>query len=501
MSRVRSMRFLPGLVAALAVAFGAAGCGGGGGGGAGGEAAGIVPEGAALYVSGDTDFEGDQWQTAADLVRKFPDGEKAISDLLADFESQEGVDFEEDIKPAVGPEVAVAVLEFPTDGASPPIVALTQPDDEQKLQVLLEKGSEPTVSEQVGGWTVISDQQSSIDRFKEMRGDGVLADSEDFQDAMEGLESDSLVSLYVGGEALGAAARSDPQFSQAGLDAFLPGGKIPSIGAILRAEDNGARLDGQAVFAGDVTESGLVSGMFEAKLPEEVPADVLAYFSFNDLESQFSTFRDSLSEIEPDFDRQLGQAEAFLGVSLEEDIAPLFAGEGAVYVRRGAPIPEITLLTTVEDEQKALGTLDDLVAGLGRFVPVEEPTRVEIGGVEAREVPIQPPFSLFYAAFDGRLVVTSSRQGIEDLREDGDRFADEEAFTAAAETAGLPGETTGWGYVNLEQVLPLVLDFAAAGDAQAPPEVRTNTEPLRSLVFWGTAEDRTARFSLFLGLE
>jgi hypothetical protein len=418
--------------------------------------------------------------------------------LLAEFEAQEGVDFENDIRPALGPEVALAVLEFPgSGGIDPPIVALTQPTDEQKLQALLEKGDQPTVSEEVEGWTVISDVQSSLDRFKEMRADGVLADAESFQDAMADLDSDSLVSVYFNGEALDLPGGESPP----ALEEFLPGGKLPAVGAILRAEGQGARLDGRAIFAGDITESGLVSGEFDATLPEEVPADVLAYLSFNDLEAQFSAFRDSLSQLQPDFDRQLGQAEAFLGVSLEEDIAPLFAGEGAVYVRRGAPIPEITLLTVIEDEQAALATLDDLVSGLSQFVPVQEPTRVQIGGVEAREVSLESPFSLFYAAFDGRLVVTTTRQAIEDLREDGDRFADEEAFTAAADAAGLPEETTGWGYVNLEDVIPLVLGFADASDAAVPPEARANTEPLRSLVFWGTAEERTATFSLFVGIE
>jgi uncharacterized protein DUF3352 len=475
----------------------AAGCGGGATGQAGGEAAGVVPADVALYLSLDTDFEGEQWQTASDLVAKFPDGDEALQDLLAQFEQQQGVDFETDVKPALGPEVAVAALDFEGNN----FVVLTQPDDEAKLQALLEKGENPTVTEVVGGWTVIAERQEVIDRFKELRGQGMLADSESFQGAMDGLESDSLVGVYVNGAALDEALRSDPGFSQAGLDAFLPEGKLPSIGGILRAEADGARLDGQALFAGDVTESGLVSPMFDAKLPEEVPADVLAYFSFNDLESQFSAFRDSLSGVEPDLDRQLGQAEAFLGVSLEEDIAPLFAGEGALYVRRGAPIPEITLLTAVDDEQKALGTLDDLVAGLRQFVPVQEPTRIQIAGVEAREVAIEPPFSLFYAAFDGWLVVTTSRQGIADLREDGDRFAGEEAFKNAADQAGLPEETTGWGYVNLEEALPLLLGFADAGDVGVPPEAQANIEPLRGLVFWGTAEDRTITFSLFLGVE
>jgi hypothetical protein len=492
------MRSLVVLLAALALALSAAACGGGSEAGAGGDAAAVVPAGAALYVSGNTDFEGDQWQAAADLVSRFPDGDKAIADLMSEFESEENVDFEQDVKPALGPEVAFVVLDFPTDGGDPAVVALTQPDDEQKLQALLEKGSDPTVSEQLEGWTLVSDQQSSIDRFKEMRSEGALADSDAFQEAMGGLEGDSLVSLYVGGEALEKAAQSDPSFEREQLDTLVPGGKIPSIGAVARAEENGARIHGQAFFADDVEGSALVSPSFDAKLPDEVPAGVLAYLSFNDLEEQFSAFRDALAQADPAFESQLGQIEGAVGVSLEEDLAPLFAGEGAVYVRQGGLIPEVTLVTTVEDEQQAVATVDDLVSGLGAFAPLAEPTRVDIEGVEAREVPIQPPFSLVYGAFDGKLVITSARSGIADLRGDRDVFADEDTFSEAKERAGLPDETTGFVYVNLEDVLPLVLGFAGGA---LPPEVSANTDPLQSLVAWGTADGRKATFSLFVGIE
>jgi len=62
----------------------------------------------------------------------------------------------------------------------------------------------------------------------------------------------------------------------------------------------------------------------------------------------------------------------------------------------------------------------------------------------------------------------------------------------------MPDETTGFVYVNLEDVLPLVLGFAG-GDV--PPEVSANTDPLQTLVAWGTADGRKATFSLFVGIE
>lgn len=492
MSRVDPVRVLPVLLIGLVLAL--AGCGGAAG-DVGGEAAGVVPADVALYVSGNTDFESEEWQAAEELVAKFPSGERALAELLAELEADEGVSFEEDVKPALGPEVAVVVLD--PDAEAPAVVGLTQPRDRAKFDELLAMGDTPSVSVEVEGWTVFSDTQASIDRFNDARGDGSLADAEAFQEAMDGLE-DGLVRAYVNGAAF---EHVDPGVPQERLEGFLPGGRFPSVGAVARAEDEGARLDGNAVFAGDVEESGLATSSYEAELPDEVPADVLFYLSFNDLESQISAFRDSLSLVDPDLERQLGQAEGFLGVSLEEDLAPLFAEEGALYVRGGGLIPEVTLVTEVEDEGRAVATLDDVVASVGRFAPLPlEPETTEVAGVEVRQVPIQAPVSLYYGAFDGKLVVTSAREGIADLRGEGERFADSDSFEEARERSGLPDETAGWGYVSLADVLPLLLGFAGLG-AEVPEEVRANTEPLRSLVFYSTVEEERVRFSVFLGVE
>jgi hypothetical protein len=354
------------------------------------------------------------------------------------------------------------------------------------------------VSEVVDGWTVFANDQAAIDAFKDARGGETLADSEDFEETMDGLEG-GLVSVYANGAGLQSAAEQAPDFPQGDFGACLPEGQFPSFGAVARAEDEGARVDGNAIFAGDVEESGLASSPYEAELLEEVPSGVLAYISLNDLESQLSRFRDCFSQLEPEFESQLGQAEAFLGVSLEEDLAPLFSGESALYVRGGSLIPEVTLLTEVEDEEQSAATLDEIVEslrGLAPF-PLPEPQTTEIAGVQVRQLAIQPPVSLYYGAFDGKLVVTSAREGIADLREDGDRFADDDAFAAAKDRSGLPDETTGWGYVDLAEVFPLMLGFAGG----VPPEVQGNIDPLRSVVFYSTTDGARASFSLFVGIE
>jgi Protein of unknown function (DUF3352) len=495
MSRVKTVRLIPALlVAALLPVL--AGCGSGSDVGA---AADAVPADVFVYASVDTDFDGEGWAALEEFAARFPGGDNLMQTLADDINSSgEGIDFEADVKPALGDEVALVVLDAPANDESAQVVGLLQPEDEAAFQRLLEKSSAPPVTDEVEGWTLVAETQETLDAFRDRLDGPRLDESEDFDRAMDGLESGALAHVFVNGAKLAGTLESDPAAPQ--LDAFLPGGELPSFGMAFDVEADSARVDGRAVFA---DENPFASDSYSADLPERVPGDVLAYFSFNDLESAFSRFRDVAAESDPEAERQLGQAEAFLGLSLEEDVLPLVSGEGALYLRAGAPIPEITVVTEIEDEEKALETLDKIVEFAGRFQPqLGSPTTVEIDGVEAREVPTGSPMSLYYAAFDGLLVVTTSQEGIVALRQDSDRLSDSEAFDDALDRAGVPDETQGFGYLELESIVPLFLGLSAAGGAEPiDPEAQAYFDPLQSLVFYGDSDDETASFTLFLGVE
>ena len=109
--------------------------------------------------------------------------------------------------------------------------------------------------------------------------------------------------------------------------------------------------------------------------------------------------------------------------------------------------------------------------------------------------------SLYYAAFDGLLVLTTSQEGIVALRQESDRLSDSEAFDDALDEAGVPDETQGFGYLNLESIVPLVLAFQGVAAEEIEPEAQAYFDPLESLVFYGDQDDDTASFTLFLGVE
>ena len=490
------MRLFLALATAVSVLL-AAGCGGAGSPGGAAEA---VPADAAFYLVADTDFEGEQWDAVQELAAKFPGGENLLGRIVDEIEAEEELDFEEDVEPALGPVVALAVLDTETDEAgNPPFVVLTQPEDADAFRRLIESEPDPGVARELDGWQVGAMSAEVLDRYEAALEGERLADSEQFENAMDGLDEDVLVTVYADLQRVQAAADAGAGGATDPFQTVFPGGEAV-LGATARAEGDGARLDGQLVYSGDVEDTPFSVEPYDAELPEQVPGDALAYLSFSDLDGAISAYRDAIAEADPEVERGLGMAEGFLGVSLEEDIAPLFAGEGALYVRRGALIPEVTLVTQVEDEEQAVGTLDELVAGIGTFVDVGEPERREVDGVEVREVPISPPVSLSYAAFDGLLVVTTSADGIADLRADEDRLADDEAYQDALDRAGVPGETSGFAYVDLEETLPLLFGFAELGLGETS-EAQQYTEPLTSLVYWGEQEGSTQSFSVFVGVE
>ena len=64
----------------------------------------------------------------------------------------------------------------------------------------------------------------------------------------------------------------------------------------------------------------------------------------------------------------------------------------------------------------------------------------------------------------------------------------------------MPGETTGFGYVDVQAAVPLFLGLSAP----PPPRRRRSAEylePLGGLVFWGDGDGDVQRFSLFLGIH
>ena len=491
--RVRLRALAVALVTGLAVV--AAGCGGGSGGASSAGGADIAPASSPLFISVNTDLEGDQITTFRTLLDKFPGSDGLLRMALAELE-QKDVDFEQDVKPALGPELDIVLLDLGQGGETPnpEVVALLQPNDPAKLDALLEKDTDgtPTVKEEVDGWTVLAESQASIDRFKEMRSGGTLADSGRFADAMEGLPDDALARAYVNADAIVKSYQETgaPLSAQA-FDQLFPNG-VPSVGATVSAEEGGLRFQA----TGKTTQP---TDTFEASLPDELPAGALAYVGFNNLAKGVRESLKSAGEANDQFDQQLGQIELVLGLSIDRDVLPLFEQEGAIAVypaASGSGFPGIQLVVKVDDQEQAVGTIDKVLARAAQFLPgIPTPRSIDIGGVKAKAVEYQGT-TIIYAGFDGKLVITNAADTIQAMQGSGEKLSDDQTYTSARENADVPGETSGIFYVNLNSAFDVVQSLS-----EQPPQVQENVEPLDSFLLYSTADDGRVTVSGFLAIE
>jgi hypothetical protein len=453
-----------------------AACGGGGGsngksgsaatGGEGGAA--IVPKSAPFLVRLDTTFDSPQWTTLNTLLEKFPDGEKLFSGIAGP-----GVDFEQDVKPALGPETDAFALSA-EDLSKEVFVAATQPRDQAKFHALLAKDKDNPVSEEIEGWQVVADDRQTIDRYKVAKRGGALADDANYKAAVEALPPAALATVYVDGPALSRALAKEAKTGTG--SGPVPGvGRIGWLAGTLSAEEKGFAVDLR--LKGDELEVT----PFTPELAAEVPADVALFLDTKGLDA---TLEEAIRT--PALQKQLGQAQKALGGLIDEVIA-LFKGETAVTVRPAGVATEYTLVVTVDDEAAASATLDKLATLVGALAQ-NGPEPVSVGGVPAHKLSLGKT-SVYYTVFDGKLVVTNAEGGIRGLRE-GPRLADSQAYKDAAEAAGLPDQSTGLVYADVPKLLPLLDKLARSSDSKKPipPEIKRNLELLSTALIYGSVD-------------
>jgi hypothetical protein len=487
-------RLVLGLLVVLC-ALAAAACGGGGS-AAGQGAAEVVPAGVPVYASINTDFDGEQIEQARQLLARFPGSSGLLGMLEAQLEEDGDVDFQQDVRPALGDRLDLVVLELPEAGGPTPVVALLQPGDEAAFDALVEKTpaeDRPVIAE-VDGWTAIAEDQAILDRFEQAREAGSLEDSEEFKDAMEGLEEDALARIYVGPSALREALQESDQ-SLPQLEQIFP---LNGFGIALTAEDRGVRLE-----AAGKTELGFES--FEPELPASIPGGAIAYVGFGNVADAIREVLNRVGEQNPELDRQIAQLELALGLSLDEDVLPLVEQETAIALypgEAGSELPAFLLAVRVDDERQAVQIVDRILERAGQFSDeVPQPTTTQIDGVEAREVALPDGTTILYGGVDGLLFATTDSGLASELVGDGPRLADDATFADAGEQAELPDEVESLFYVNLNEGAEYAFGLAEQAGESVPPQVAENVEPLAWLLFHSTRDDDRSVASGFLALD
>jgi hypothetical protein len=484
---------LAGLLGAV-LTLAAAGCGGTEGVGAG--ASDIVPASVPAFVAVDTDPASSQWKTVDALASRFPDKQKGVSALKRDLREEEGIDWEKDVKPALGKELDLAWLDFRRSGKN--FVLLMQPKDEAKLKQLIAKGNEKQPSEKLlyekfRGWYVLAEERSVIDRFEDESesASSTLAQESAFQDSMDRLGGDAIARAYVSGKVLIDLAR---RYGGREIRPFLEkAGTLDWIAARLGATSHGVGFD--AIVHG--TPGSLFKGLprtkpFSPKLTKIVPQNALVYWTFHGSKNMFSGLEKNALFTTPGF-RQFAR--------IFRQLAKVLQGENALYLRPGAgraadarfDIPEVTLVAAPGEGVDGAAVLDRLLTRELELAP----DRTTIAGTPVRKL-AAGGIGLYYANVDGKFVATDLPAGIRGLRSGGKSLADSDTYREAADASGLPGKTHEFVYVDIHSTIPLVEKLA---QERIPTEIRRNLKPLQSAVEYAVSRSHELQVTVFLRIK
>ena len=423
----------------------------------------VAPASTAAFVALDTNMSSAQWQALDGLFAKFPGYDKIVADLRQGFDQKTGLSWSNDVKPALGPEVDVALL--PTvSGGKPDAVLLTQPSDPAKLAALLQKrstsGGPAPVSARVGGWSVVGDSRAAIDAVTGATSH--LAADPAYQDATARLEQNALVNAYANG----AQAR---QLLSALGNADTGGGKLVWAAGDAVASSDGLKLDAF------LHRDGAAPQAYSPTLLDRIPAGALAVVDF-----QAGNSADSAAQV----------PVSPIGAALSK-IASTLGGETALYVSPGSPLPSLTLVTHPSDPQAVLRALNDALSAAGKAAGGSGTGGFSLGSILGG-------LQLSHADVGDALVVSTSQQAVDAFSGAGPKLSADATFQDAQQVSGMPDQTTGFAYVDLKGALPLVRGLAALAGATGSTAV-PDLSALHTVTAYGSGtSDGVERFTVFL---
>src|SRR4051794_8761469 len=445
----------------------------------------VLRAGVLAFVSVDSDTGSSQWQQLDKLAQKFPGRDQLVTHLQQQFSAQ-GVDYENDVKPALGPEVDVAA--FTGKDAIATAVALTKPDDPAKFKALvvkLDANNDKAVYREVNGWYLLASSQAAITQA--LAGSSTLADDANFKQAMGKLPGDSLVKVYADGQRLGAAVKRSGASGQVdpstlGLD------KLQYVAVAATAEDQGLHVHGAS--------SGGTAGAadFASELIGGVPGDAFALLDFK---GEGTTEQLEKLAKNPQAAAALARVKEELGVSYDQ-VLSLLSGEAAFYARAGVGIPELTLALAPKDADAALATLDKIAAHLAARSGGQVQSGTQ-GGHPVKTLDLGR-FQVHYGNVDGKVLVTTGLSGIADYGQ-GDHLADSADFKEAKDAAGMPDSTGGFLYLDVKDALPLLESLASLSGRALPSSTTDNLRPVRSFLAWSSASGDSRTFDAFLEIK
>jgi len=178
-------------------------------------------------------------------------------------------------------------------------------------------------------------------------------------------------------------------------------------------------------------------------------------------------------------------------------ILDAFSGEGIVYVRPSGTAPEVTIALTPPDPEKVWQTIDRVA----HRIAADSGTTVRTVTEDGRDVSIVAAegATVRYARVDDDTVMlTTGLTGIRDFVGDDDKLDSSDAFERATDAVGLGDRTSGFLYVDVDGLLPVVEGLAGGG---LSADDRAEIEKLDAFVLEASRGGETTTLTGFLRLN
>ena len=432
----------------------------------------LAPADAVVFARITTDDDSSQWQMAERVLERIPGVRDTLVSAIEQGLTDEGLDWNEDVAPALGDEVVVVAT-----AKLRPIVLL-QPESEEKLAALLEKSDDVPARGEVDGWVALAENDTDLADYRAALERGTIEGDDAFAAGLEALPDESLGLVWVDMAVL--TDELSPVLQQATREEIDLG--IDWLSAALSAED-----DGLLVAMGARTSDGSDTH-YEPTLFRSVPADAVAAISFGGTQGALDRLQGQV-----DVDGLSQMIEDATGVSLD-GIVDALSGEGVLYVRPGETLPEVTLALAPPDPDKTWTTVDTLSRKLAAEMQATVTTSTE-NGVEVSKLVVDDVTIRFARPDAETIVVTTGRDALALLAGAGPKLVDSEGYRRAAEDVGLEGRTKGFVYVDVDRLVPLIESLVGEG---IPTDVRDGVASIDSLIFQTSGDGDTTRVSGFI---
>ncbi|MDX6552747.1 MAG: hypothetical protein QOH74_1235 [Gaiellales bacterium] len=457
-----------------------------------------VPAGALFYADVNLDRGSDAWKQFTAVGQRFPSWQRLTGKLMKKLDdNKSGTTFSTDIQPWLGARAAIALTGISADGPSYVVYAASTDDEAAKNAEKRDKTVTPDgeykgytqfrekrgYSAVGNGAVLLANDEATLHAAIDAREGNAdsLADDPKFTASLDALPADSLARGWLNAPKV---AQLTSLASLGGLGSGINGGQIQQVAKALDkidsasfavwATDGGYHTTFRAT-AKAGSDGGLLDGVtFSSSLSDLVPSDAFGYLAFKAGDKQLANGLGANPALNA-FERQTG-------ISIQNDVVPLFNGEGLFYAGPGVPFRGALMLDP-SDPKAAKGALTRLVSSLARLNREIRVTDLPDGG---QRVELAPGLALFWRQVPGGPLVLGNDEAAGSTPADG--LLTSNAYKTFLQKAGV-----GNGTVSLYLDVPSALSFMP----NLPPDAR----PVGGVAAWSSKSGNTASVDLFVEIK